>query len=241
MWIALGLLISGAILLVGVWRRTGRLLPTLDVIVAGFALGVVGARLGHVALHWSYFALHADEIARLGAGGLNWHGGLLGALLGATLAAGVRRVPLTLVLDEAAVAVPIMGAAMWLASAAANAAYGLEVRSLADFPAWLVVESPDVYGVVAPRLALSVAGVGWAGVVLAVVALVTAAGGLAGRRFWLALAAYALGMAVIDVFRADEVALIAGRRADHVLDLIVAAGATVMLVLVTAMRGYRRR
>jgi hypothetical protein len=78
-------------------------------------------------------------------------------------------------------------------------------------------------------------------VVLAVVALVAAAGGLAGRRFWLALAAYALGMAVIDVFRADEVALIAGRRADHVLDLIVAAGATVMLVLVTAMRGYRRR
>ena len=42
--------------------------------------------------------------------------------------------------------------------AGANCAYGVEVLTLADYPAWLVTESPDVYGTIAPRLNLPMLG-----------------------------------------------------------------------------------
>jgi prolipoprotein diacylglyceryltransferase len=240
-WIALGIFISLLVALMAARRRGARLLPVLDVSLAALVVGIIGARAGHVALHWEYFATASDEILRLSAGGLNWHGALLGALVGATLMAAIHRVDLLPLLDSAAFAVPILGAAIWLACSAANAAYGLEVRSLADYPAWLVVESADIYGMMAPRLALSVFGLLLSSIVLAGLLPLAGLDGLYGRRLWLALMQYGIGMALIDTFRADAVPLLGGRRADHLLDLAVAGLAAGMLVLTTVVRDMAGR
>lgn len=240
-WIALGVFVSLAVALVAARRRGARLLSVMDVALAALVIGVVGARVGHVLLHWDYFATAADEILRLSAGGLNWHGGLLGALGGAALMAVVRRVDLPPLLDSAAYAVPILGATIWLACSVANVAYGLEVRSLADYPAWLVVESPDIYGIMAPRLALLVFGLVLSGVVLVALVPLAWLNGLRGRRLWLVLMQYGIGMALIDAFRADAVPLFNGRRADQVLDLAVAGVAAGLLVVTTLMRDMTGR
>jgi prolipoprotein diacylglyceryltransferase len=233
-WVALGVLLSGLIVLALAARRNARLLPYLDVILVAVALGAVGARFGHIALNWSYFALHTDELASLSAGGLNWHGAVLGALIGVVALALGRRLPLRQLLDDAAFSVPIMGAAVWIACSTANAGYGVEVRSLADFPAWLVTETPDVYGVLAPRLALPTLGVALAALVFGGVLVLALARRAEGLRLWLALLIYALGMALLSFFRAEYVPTLLSRRADQVLDLAVALVATLSLASVWA-------
>jgi phosphatidylglycerol---prolipoprotein diacylglyceryl transferase len=230
-WIALGVLLSALIVLATAWRRNARLLPYLDVILAQVALGSVGARLGHVALNWNYFSLHTDEVWSLSAGGLDWHGAVVGALLGSLLMVLVRRLPLTPLLDTLALTVPIMAATIWIACGVANAAYGIEVRSLADFPAWMVTESPDVYGMIAPRLALPVFGVVAAIAVLLVMVLITVLHRFDGLRLWIALGLYAACMAIISFFRADYVPTLFNRRADQVLDLGVVLFATLLFVI----------
>ena len=230
-WIALGVLLSTLIVLATVWRRNARLLPYLDVILATVALGSVGARLGHVALNWNYFALHTDELWSLSAGGLDWHGALVGALLGTLLMTLVRKLPLVPLLDTLALTVPIMAAAIWIACGVANAAYGIEVRSLADFPAWMVTEAPDVYGMIAPRLALPVFGVIAACAVLLIMMLITLLQRFIGVRLWIALGMYATCIAVISFFRADYVPTLFNRRADQVLDLGVVLCAALLFAI----------
>ena len=65
-------------------------------------LGVVGARLYHVATDWSAFSGHLGDIPLIQQGGLGIYGAILGGALGAAIA--VRRVgvPLLVVLDCAA-------------------------------------------------------------------------------------------------------------------------------------------
>ncbi len=71
-------------LLVGLYRQQqrGRL---VDVYSGALVLGIIGARLFHVALNWDYFTDNQTEMWVIGAGGLDWHGALLGGLLGASL------------------------------------------------------------------------------------------------------------------------------------------------------------
>lgn len=54
----------------------------LDAALAAVAVGVVGARLGYVAAHWPYYQERLADIPQFWLGGLSWHGGLIGALVG---------------------------------------------------------------------------------------------------------------------------------------------------------------
>src|SRR4051812_44043836 len=71
-------------LLIGFYRDQprGRL---IDVYLGAIVLGIIGARLFHVALNWDYFTDNQSEMWIIGAGGLDWHGALLGGLLGAAI------------------------------------------------------------------------------------------------------------------------------------------------------------
>lgn len=100
----------------------------------------------------------------------------------------------------------------------------------------LVTESPDVYGITAPRLNLPPVGIALAVIVLILIIVLTAFRWLTGLRLWLALTLYALGMAVIDFFRAEYVPTWFGRRADQVLDLAVAFGAILILAGIALLR-----
>jgi phosphatidylglycerol:prolipoprotein diacylglycerol transferase len=54
------------------------------------AAGLIAARAGYVWANWDYFAEHSGEIWQLTAGGLSFHGGLLGGLAGAFIFAQSR-------------------------------------------------------------------------------------------------------------------------------------------------------
>ena len=52
--------------------------------------GVIGARIVHVLLNWAYFADNLSEALHPNAGGLDWHGAVIGGLIGLALVAWVR-------------------------------------------------------------------------------------------------------------------------------------------------------
>jgi phosphatidylglycerol:prolipoprotein diacylglycerol transferase len=235
-WIGIGVAAGIAIALGAAALRRERLFPWLDTSIGAAIGGVVGARAFHVWLNWDYFSAHTDQITMLSTGGLDWHGAIFGGMIGLVITARLRRVPLRPLIDALALALPIGAAATWMACGAANCGYGLEVQTLADYPQWLVTESPDVYGITAPRLNLPPVGILLAAIVLLVVVVMTALRWLTGLRLWLALTLYALGMAVISFFRAEYVPMWFGRRADQVLDLAVALVAILIFAGVALLR-----
>ncbi|MCC7206103.1 MAG: prolipoprotein diacylglyceryl transferase, partial [Anaerolineae bacterium] len=196
----------------------------------------------------AYFAAHPDEILDLARGGLDWHGALAGGLLGALIMARLRRVHIARLLDGLALAVPILSAATWQGCAQAACAYGAEVNTLARYPAWLVVEAPDVYGALAPRLNLPALGVGLS-IALLVIALALhalppfARRGGDGLRLGPVLVLLGIGAALIGFLRADPSPIWPGfeRRADQALDLAVALVAALVFGGLAWVRARRRR
>jgi phosphatidylglycerol:prolipoprotein diacylglycerol transferase len=234
-WLALGGLLSAALVL---WRGRAQPLAHLDVITAAAVCGVIGARAEHVALNWAYFSANTAEIFAVSSGGVNWHGGLLGILFGVVAMARWRRLHLPHLLDSLALCLPIGALVAWQACAAAACGYGIEVRTLADYPLWLATEAPDIYGVSAPRLNLPLIGMLFAVLLGVLAVLLIGYGKLQGGRFWLLLALYGLAMAFLSGFRAEYVPIWFGVRADQALDLWIGLWAAALFV---RYRFHRRR
>jgi phosphatidylglycerol:prolipoprotein diacylglycerol transferase len=226
-------MLSGAILLalgVIVWqahRHDGAAaIRWLDVGLAAVLAGVVGARLLYVALEWDHFAQHTGAIVRLRTGGMAWHGALIAGLPAAWITARLRGVAWRPWTDAAALGWPLGVAGAWLACRGAGCAYGYEVRSLADWPAWMVEELPDVYDLPAPRLDLQAGGTIFGLGLLTVVLVMTWRGWLPGLRLWAVLALTGLGMALLGFFRADPAHTVYNRRIDQILDLALLMAST---------------
>lgn len=202
-----------------VWRVPGQRGAVVDVCLGGLVGGVLLARVGHVLLNWPYFAYNTGEIVRIQAGGLDWHGGLLGGLLGMALVARWRRLPLAGLIDALALVLPLLALAGWWGCRAANCGYGAEVDTLANYPPLVVAELRDVYGIPAPRYNTQLFGLALGGLVLGIVLILFWRGWLIGRRFWLALLVLSAGMFVIGFFRADYALSIGSLRADQWLDM----------------------
>lgn len=81
----------------------------IDDVIVWVALGVVlGGRLGYVLFYSpGYFATHPAEILVLWRGGMSFHGGFLGTILGLLLFARARGIPMLSMLDVAAIVTPI--------------------------------------------------------------------------------------------------------------------------------------
>ena len=203
----------------------------VDTLLGGLLGAVAGARLAHVLLNWDYFASHTSEIVRLTAGGLDWHGALLGGLLGLALVARWRRLAVWRVLDALSPALPMLALGGWYACWAAACGYGREVDTLANYPAYAVAELPDVFGLVAPRYNTQVFGIGLAFALLVVAVLLLGTNRLSGRRFWLVLALLGVGMFVVSFWRGDPALFAGGLRLDQWLDALVFAGGVAGCVL----------
>lgn len=205
-------------------RRSGiRFAALLDVCLAAFAGGVFGARVVHVLLNWAYFSENLAEALHPSAGGLDWHGAVIGGLLGLALAARWRRLSARALLEAFAPTLPLLAFGGWLGCWAAACGYGAEVDTLAHYPAFAAIETGDVYGIVAPRYNTQGFGMALALALLGVWALLQWRGWLAGRRFWALLALLGAGMFAIGFWRGDAVPMLAGLRADQWLDLGVFA------------------
>lgn len=224
-------LIATGILLSLVWlvyhlRGTYRTAQIVDVCLAGIIGGIVLARAGHVWLDWRYFQDHTAEIVQLRAGGLNWHGAVIGALLAMGVMARIRRVDFRRLLVPLAFVLPVMVVFGWWGCYAAQCAYGAEVANLSDHPAWLVAESRDIFNTIAPRYRTQQIGMGL-GVGLVLLALVSHRFVPPARRhavFWLILALLGAGMGVISGLRGDYAAPHLARLLDIAIILLGIGG-----------------
>jgi phosphatidylglycerol:prolipoprotein diacylglycerol transferase len=216
-------LVLGIALSIGIGVRRMALRPgaVIDACLGGFAGGIVGARVGHILLNWSYFADNLSEALRPSAGGLDWHGALVGGLVGLALIARWRRLNARQLLASLAPALPLLAFAGWLGCWAAVCGYGAEVDTLARYPALAAAETRDIYGIVAPRYNTQVFGMALALALIGLSLVLNWRGWLIYRRFWLLLALLSAGMFVIGFFRGDASPLVVGIRADQWLDAII--------------------
>jgi len=204
--------------------RTGRHVGALvDTVLGALLGGLALARLEHVLLNWNYFAYNVSEAFQLNAGGLDWHGAVIGGLIGGYIVARWRRLDTRNLVDAMTLGLPLIGLAGWYGCWAAACAYGVEVDTLAHFPAWAVAETADIYGIAAPRYNTQVFGL-WLAAALLVIALILLwRGWLRGARFWLILGLFSAGMFVIGFFRGDYAGMVNGLRLDQWLDAVVGA------------------
>jgi phosphatidylglycerol---prolipoprotein diacylglyceryl transferase len=232
------LFITGAALLlaaVTLWRTPpAARRATADILLLALLIALAGGRLAHVAVQWAYFADHISEIPRLTAGGLNWHGALIGALAGVALGARWRGLAAWPLLDRLAWGLPWLALATWAGCWANACGYGAEVATLADYPVWIAGWVPDVYGIEAPRLYVQGFGMALALALLATALVLARIDRTRGMRFGILLALLGLGMAALGTLRADAIAVVAGQRADLWLDL-----AMVVLGIALARAGRR--
>lgn len=153
-----------------------------DAYLGALVGSVIGARLFHVLLNWNYFAENLHEASMVSLGGLDWHGGVLGGLLGLYAAWWLRNwltrrrnmsatspYLYSDLLDSMTVALPLIGLAAWWGCLAASCGYGAEVDNLSNYPAFAVSEMADVYGIAVPRYNTQVFGLVLSLIVLLVV------------------------------------------------------------------------
>ena len=198
--------------------------------IVALLLGIAGARLGHVLLHWDYFVEHQSEILQLRQGGLNWHGALLGAWLGlrgCRVAARWREIDGPRLAGALSFAIPIFALAAWRACISALCAYGREIETLYGRPAWLADWAADIFTRIAPRYNTASLGALLACGMFTVACTLSWRNVSAPRRLAIQLAILAAGMWCIGGLRGDPVTIFAGQRADQWLDLIVLLAAII--------------
>jgi phosphatidylglycerol---prolipoprotein diacylglyceryl transferase len=204
-------------LLAGVAIVSRRLALSLavDLTLAGLAGAVIGGRALHVLLNWGYFGAHPAEALSLYAGGLDWHGALVGGLAGVWVLRRVIPFPPNL-LDTFALLLPLLALASWAGCGAVGCGYGAEVPTLADYPPFAVSESADLYGIIAPRWNTPLFGMALAVLIGLIVLLCMWRG---WPRFWLAVALLSAGMFALGFVRGDASPQWLGLRADQLLDI----------------------
>ena len=218
-------LIAAAVLMSGGWALwqapTEERSAWADVYLGGLVGGILLARLVHVVLNWNHFAFHSDEIIHLQAGGLDWHGAVIGALFGMLLVSRWRQVEFGVLLDKLTLALPLIALAAWVGCWIESCAYGREVTSLADYPSWLVWEGRDIFGLYAPRFQTQLVGIMVALVLFVLSVIFLWRGLLLIKRFWIILLLLSLGMFGIGFLRGDYALHWDGLRFDQVLDVIL--------------------
>lgn len=113
-WYGLGYLagfIIGGFMLYAIARRWRIKLTPDDVmtIVVGIAFGVIiGGRLGYVLFYGAgYYLSHPLEIFALAEGGMSFHGGLVGAIIGGSIACKTIKVSIPTICDLGMIVAPI--------------------------------------------------------------------------------------------------------------------------------------
>lgn len=220
--------LPGLLLLVGFWlslnlsgRRARAAGLAEDVVfntgMIALMVGLVGARLGYVAIHWSAYRDDLQGILALTTGALSTPAGLLIGVGAATLYLRRQRPPLPVFLDALAPGLALMFAFISLADLSAGSAYG----TVSDVPwaieLWGARRHPtQIYEFVS---ALATLG-------LLSLALRASAGGWIylrrpydGSLFLLFLLSYGGARLFLDAFRADPWLLPGGYRTVQVIGL----------------------
>jgi phosphatidylglycerol---prolipoprotein diacylglyceryl transferase len=235
-------------------RRAG--LPTadvLDVALVAVLVGVIGARAGYVTVNWEYYRSHTNEIARVWQGGLVWHSGWAGGVIGAAIASAWRKFDLRAVLNALTPGLMAGAALGWIGCYLSGAAYGREV-----FPGdrwwFLAADLPDMYGLRNPRFATQLLGAAWATICF-ILALITQADErrrttdesgpasfvMGPPSFAIAVTLYSAGTFVLGFTRGDAAPLLGGWRLDQVMDAGIAVLGVVYILSSIVSRTIKAR
>lgn len=246
MALALG---AGLLLTWNVARRAN-LSPgnVLNAVLAGIFVGVFAARAMYVSDNWDYFRDHSDQMLQLWLGGLAWHGGLIGGVIGAAVFSVWRKLDVQTVFDTLTPGLMAGASLGWIGCYLAGVAYGRQV-----FPSdrwwFLAADLPDIYGLRNPRFATQLMGAAWAGVCFAIAIAaskiqkseaVSQKSGVKVSTFVATVALYSAGMFVLSFARGDAVPMLGTWRYDQVVDAaIIIAG--VAYLCRSAQRSYTFR
>jgi phosphatidylglycerol:prolipoprotein diacylglycerol transferase len=203
----------------------------LDAGLAAVFGGLAGARLVYCFANGGYYFEHPEEIIMIWQGGLDWTGAALGGLLGAGLYCSRAREPLAPIWDLLAWPLVLLSLFSWSGCLAAGCAYGAQ-PAVGQAPAWLVVNAPDLYGIMAPRWPTQWLGVIWSLVALGLLWLAARWSWRSGARGLYALALVAVGAFGLSFLRGDPDPFTSGLRLDT-----LASG----LVLLFALGGWAWR
>jgi phosphatidylglycerol:prolipoprotein diacylglycerol transferase len=194
----------------------------LDAALATVVAGVIGGRAVYVGLNWGYYQSHADMIAYLWQGGLSWHGGVAGGLIGALMWCAWRKLDARVVLAALTPGL-LAGAALgWIGAQLAGLAYGREILP-GDRWWFLAADLPDVYGFWNPRFPAQGLGAAWAAwcalLALMLVRLARRTPALTAAM----LGVYSAGAVALGLARGDETLMLGAWRIDQLLDAALAA------------------
>jgi len=231
-----GLLAGAAIACLAARQRGLNLARVLDAVLAAAVGGVIGGRVAYVAAKWAYYQDHVRRALRPWDGGLSWHGALAGGVVAVLTYCAIRRISLRAMLDVLAPGVAVLAACAWLGCLMNGCAYVIETYPGQGVLWALSMELPDLYGIRAPRVAVQLLGAGWSAVTLAALVFVGRRPRFEGLAFPLWVALYSVGSFGLGFLRADEVAMVAGWRADQVADLALAVIGAVTLAVGLASR-----
>jgi phosphatidylglycerol---prolipoprotein diacylglyceryl transferase len=218
-----GALLTGVGLCVFMLRHQISAGRIADISLGGLLFGVIFARAGHVLLNWQYFVDHGEEIIRLSAGGLNWHGAVIGGLIGVVLVGRMYAANLPTLFDALALVLPLAALLIWWGCTGPACGYGAEVDNLSHYPSPLVWEARDVYGLVRPRFNTQLLGMLLSAAIALIALWLTITERHQGRLLPLVLVLFAFGMFAIGFLRGDYSPMMSGLRFDQWLDLSIAA------------------
>ncbi len=196
-----------------------------DAGAAALGGGLIGARLSYLLLHLEFYRAHPTEMLAYWEGGLDWFGGILGAVIGLWILSRAARQSFWKLADSLAAPGVLFSLAAWSGCLLDGCGYGRPVA-----PRWWAPAALDSFGTLAPRWPTQAAG--------ALLSLTCVAALLGtedrpmtvGARACLAVAACSAIVLLVSLGRGDASPGIFGLRGDAV------ASAVLLLVALAAWR-----
>ncbi|GIK66597.1 MAG: prolipoprotein diacylglyceryl transferase [Chloroflexota bacterium] len=212
-------------------RRIG---AWLDVALAALVSGLIAARVVYVLMDWDYFRYFPEDWLDVWYGGVEWHSGIIGGLVGAWGMARLQKVSFAAFSDGLALALPLGIMGGWWACRHAGCGCGRAVNPQANVPTWLTGHLIDLAGDVTLRYETQVLGVGATLMVLIGVTWLTVHEKWAGYRLWGVLFCIGLTTFWLGFLAGNPSDKIWGIRTGQILDI------TLMIVSVLGLWLYRR-
>lgn len=201
----------------------------IDVVLAALVGGLVAARVVYVLLDWDYFRYFPEDWLNVWYGGVEWHSGIAGGLIGAVLMGRLRRVSFAKSGDALALAFPLGWMGGWWACRHAGCGCGKAVDPQSDVPNWLTGYLIDLPGDVTLRLEVQVFGI-WAALLLLIaLTWLTVIEKASGYRLWGALFYAGFVTFALGFFMENPSDKLWGIRVGQIFDMIlmgVSAGAS---------------
>jgi len=213
------------------WR-----VPANAVVIAAFAL--LAGRAGFVALNWSYFSEHTNEIASLA--GISEHAAIVGGTIGYWLLAR-RKQPITNSQWAGVFALLLAGIAASIGCISNGCAYGREVFWQTDGAgslAWLLrVDWPDATLTRNPRWPAQALLAGWLalGIITALLTWLRGSKRVAAIIMPVALLWFAAGDFIVQFVRGDGAWMLGTLRVFQWFDVML-AGFSILLLLRQILR-----